>query len=111
MYAICILESAEDDMVDHLSYVRRQWGDACADAAYETLMQKLTLLEVQPHLGSKVPELSSLGLTDFRVLVHQTHTKVLYEVDEPHQQIYIHMIFGSAQDFQTLLYKRIIGSK
>lgn len=59
-------------------------------------------------MGSAVPELTRLGVTSFRVLVHESHTKVLYEIDEANKLIVIHMVFGSAQDFQGLLYKRIV---
>lgn len=108
MYCVNILQLAEDDIVERIDYVRDRWGDDTADNAYTGLMDKLDLLATQAHLGSIPPELGSLGITTFRVLVHESHTKVLYETDEEAGTIIIHMVFGSTQDFQTLLYKRIM---
>lgn len=108
MYRVNILQLAEDDIVERIEYVRDRWGDDTADDAYTGLMDKLELLGTQAHLGSIPPELGRLGITTFRVLVHESHTKVLYETNDEAGTISIHMVFGSTQDFQTLLYKRIM---
>lgn len=108
MYRVDILQSAEDDIIERIDYVRNRWGDDTADDAYAGLMDKLELLATQAHLGTVPHELGSLGITTFRVLVHESHTKVLYETDDEARAITIHMVFSSTQDFQTLLYKRIM---
>lgn len=108
MYRVDILAIAEDDIVERIDYVRNRWGDITAENASTELLDKLALLATQPHLGSVVPELSNLGIATFRVLVHESHTKVLYETDDDANTITIHMVFSSTQDFQTLLYKRIM---
>ncbi|QGZ41722.1 plasmid stabilization system protein ParE [Pseudoduganella flava] len=107
-YAVAILAAAEDDIVERIDYVRYRWGDAVADDAYAALMDKLELLATQPHMGIVPPELTRLGIATFRVLVHDTHTKVLYEIDDDAQSITIHMVYSGNQDFQSLLYKRLM---
>lgn len=108
MYSVNILQLAEDDIVERIDYVRNRWGDDTADNAYAGLMDKLELLATQPYPGSIPPELGSLGTASFRVLVHEFHTKILYETDDDASAIIIHMVFSSTQDFQTLLYKIIM---
>lgn len=57
MYAVTILESAEDDIVDCIAYVHRQWGSAVAHGAYKGLMSKLALLGTQPIWAAQFPSL------------------------------------------------------
>jgi hypothetical protein len=73
-------------------------------------MDKLALLESQAHTGSIVHELAQAGHANYRMLVHNKHTKVLYQLVEDKEVIYVHMVFSSKPDFQTLLYNRIIRS-
>lgn len=108
MYRVNILRLAEDDIIERIDYVRNRWGDDTADDAYTGLMDKLELLATQAYLGTIPPELGSLGIATFRILVHESHTKVLYEIDDETRTIIVHMVFSSTQDFQTLLYQRIM---
>jgi plasmid stabilization system protein ParE len=105
-----ILDLALEDIVERIDYVRQRWGEDIADDAYTELMDKLALLATQPHLGHVPSELGDLGITTFRLLVHESHTKILYEADDDGKTAHIHMVFSSNQDFQTLLYKRIMRS-
>lgn len=108
VYRIDILAAAEDDIVERIDYVRSRWDENTAENAYISLLDKLDLLATQPQMGKVPPELSSLGMSNYRVLVHEFHTKVLYKVDADAATITIHMVFSSTQDFQTLLYKRMM---
>jgi plasmid stabilization system protein ParE len=110
MHSVNILDLAVEDIVERIDYVRNRWGDDLADNAYRELMDKLNLLETQPRMGSVPTELSKLGISTFRVIVHAPHTKVLYELDDETETIHIHMVYSSNQDFQALLYKRIMRS-
>lgn len=107
-YTVNILNLAKTDIEDKIRYLKQEWGTALAKKAYDELMDKLALLATQPQMGSPVPELVNLGRSDYRILVHAVHTKVLYRVDEARQAVEIHMVFGSKQGFQDLLYKRVI---
>lgn len=108
MHRVHLLDVAINDIVERIDYLRARWSDNIADQAYIDLMNKLDLLATQARLGNVPPELSRLGIANFYVLVHERHMKILYEVDDEAGTIYIHMVFGSNQDFQTLLYKRIM---
>lgn len=88
--------------------MRQRRGEDAADDAYVSLMDKLEPLATQPHMGFVPAELGALGIGAFRVFTHASHTRVLYEVDDDAQAITLHMVYGSNQDFQTLLYKRLM---
>jgi plasmid stabilization system protein ParE len=107
-FAVSILDVAIEDIVERVEFTRSKWGEAAAEIFYLELMKKLELLATQPRLGHVPLELSRLGISSFRVLVHELHTKILYELNINTETINIHMVFGSNQDFQTLLYKRIM---
>lgn len=110
-YLVNILDSAVEDIEQLLSYLQNQWGDDVAEKAYIELMDKLGLLQTQPHLGNPVQDLVRYGFTNYHLLVHNKHTKVLYQLDDASQVIHVHMVFSSKQDFQTLLYHRIMRKK
>jgi plasmid stabilization system protein ParE len=107
-YAVQILDLAKQDIIARIAYIRQRWGDAKADQAYLGLMDKLDLLATQPLMGGAVQQLANAGIMEFRILVHDQHTKILYELDEDKETIVVHMIYSSSQNFQTLLYNRII---
>lgn len=107
-YTVNILHWAKADIEDNVRYLKQEWGTALARKAYIELMDKLVLLATQPQMGNLVPELVDLGRLDYRVLVHETHTKILYRIDEGRKAVEIHMVFGSRQDFQDLLYRRVM---
>lgn len=51
-FHVNILDSAVEDIEQLLSYLQARWGDSVAGQAYVELMDKLALLETQPHLGN-----------------------------------------------------------
>jgi hypothetical protein len=59
-------------------------------------------------MGLVVPELAALRMTNYRVYSHEYHTRFLYDVDEGKRKITVHIVFSRTQDFQSLLYRRII---
>lgn len=109
-YAVDILDSAKEDIIESTLYVMQKWGQAKARESYAAITEKLDLLATQPYTGVVVPELLALGKTNYRIHSHEHHTKFLYDVDEDKRKITVHMVFGSTQDFQSLLYRRIISA-
>lgn len=107
-YAVDILDSAKEEIIESTLYVMEKWGRGKAQESYAAVLEKLDLLATQPTMGTVVPELVALGKTNYRIYAHEHHTKFLYDVDEDQQKITVHMVFGSTQDFQSLLYQRII---
>jgi len=107
-YTFNILRWAKADIEDNIRYLKQERGTALARKSYIELMDKLALLATQHQMGNVVPELVNLGRLDYRVLVHETRTKVLYRIDVGRKAVEIHMVFGSRQDFQDLLHRRVM---
>jgi plasmid stabilization system protein ParE len=107
-YAVDILDSAKEELIEDTLYVMEKWGRDKAQESYAAIVEKLDLLATQPYMGVVVPELAALGMTNYRVYSHEHHTRFLYDVDEGKRKITVHMVFSRTQDFQSLLYRRII---
>jgi plasmid stabilization system protein ParE len=107
-FSVQILDSAKEDIIENSLYVMEKWGQDKAEESYTSIIEKLDLLATQPKMGLLVPELVALGILNYYIYVHESHTKFLYEIDEQKEVITVHMVYGSNQDFQTLLYRRII---
>jgi plasmid stabilization system protein ParE len=107
-YSVAILDSAKAEIIENARYVMEKWGREKAQESYVAITRKLDLLATQPYMGIVVPELAALGKTNYRICSHEHHTKFLYDIDEDKQTITVHMVFSSTQDFQSLLYRRII---
>jgi plasmid stabilization system protein ParE len=107
-FTVDILDSAKEEIIENTLYVMEKWGRDKAQESYAAITEKLDLLATQPYMGIVVPELAALGMTNYRIYTHERHTKFLYDVNENLQKITVHMVFGSTQDFQSLLYRRII---
>ena len=108
-YKVQILKSAQAQIVQQTRYVKEKFGVATARQSYDAINKKLAGLETSPRSkGIRVDDLEDLGIMNYRILIHESHTKALYEIDDSNQLVTVHMVYGSAQDFQTLLYNRII---
>lgn len=44
----------------------------------------------------------------FSIYSYQQHTKVLYQVDATHNALFVHMVYSSRQNFQALLFDRLL---
>lgn len=107
-FSVIILDFAMEDIVLMNGYLRKKWGDNVADKAYIELMDKLQLLASQPMMGIECDELARIGKLNFRIYSHEDHTKFLYEVDEISKTLFVHLVYSSKQNFQALLYDRIL---
>lgn len=108
-YNVQILKSAQAQIIQQTSYVREKFGNSKARQSYYSITTKLAGLKDNPRSkGIRVQELEDLGIMNYRIMIHANHTKALYDIDDSKQTVTVHMVYGSAQDFQTLLYDRII---
>lgn len=107
-YSVDILDSAKEEIIENTLYVMEKWGREKGQESYALVTEKLDLLATQPHMGIVVQELFEIGKTNYRIYLIEHHTKILYDVDDEKQKVTVHMVFSSTQDFQSLLYRRII---
>lgn len=69
------------------------------------------MLATQPKMGVVIPECIVVGKLNYRLYVHEAHPRFLYELDEVKEVVTVRMVFRSNQNFQSLLYRRIISGK
>lgn len=108
-YKVQILNYARDQIIEQTKYVKEKFGVAKAKQSYDSINNKLAGLATTPKSkGITVQELEDLGIMRYRIMIHEKHTKALYEIDDSNALVTVHLVYGSKQDFQTLLYNRII---
>lgn len=74
-------------------------------------MDKLKLLETRPYMGNPIDELVQRGYRNYRLLVHNKQTKILYLLDDDQKIIHVRMVFSSKQNFQSLIFNRLNRQK
>jgi plasmid stabilization system protein ParE len=110
-FKVILSATALDDIERLHAFLASKWGEEKANQAYIELMEKLRLLATQPRLGRVVQSLADRGYANYYLLIHAKHTKILYRLDAQNRILKVHTIFGSRQNFQALLYKRIIRQR
>ena len=102
------LEYAEHDLRNIHAYVESQFSQKLANKVYTDIRDTILLLENNPNLGHTVPQLSTLGLSDFRYLIVAKRNKVVYQVDSKKKQIYVYLICNERQAFEAAFAKRML---
>lgn len=77
---------------------------------YQRIRDNVLLLEDHPNLGTPIPQLVALGMTDYRYMVVMEKNRVVYELDEKRELVYVYLICGTRQDYDTVLSRRILRS-
>ncbi len=107
-HMVLFLEYAEHDLRNIHAHVESQFSVALANEVYVAIRDAILRLEDNPNLGRVIPELSKLGMTDYRCLVVEKRNKVVYQIDAGKKHVYIYLICGERQDFDAALAKRLL---
>lgn len=107
-YSVYFIELAENDLLRIHEYVVRHFSENTASEVYAAIRNSILLLEETPNLGRTIPLLTELGMTTYRYMVVEEQNKVIYEIDENKQEIYVHLICSDRQDFDAFLIKRLL---
>lgn len=107
-YTVMLLEDAEKDLKNIHSYIKNQFSRALANEIYINIKNNILLLQKNSYLGQIIPQLETLGMTNYRYLVVKNKNKIIYEIDESAKVIYIYLICNDRQDFDTILEKRLL---
>lgn len=107
-YTVMFLEYAEHDLQNLHAYVEGQFSRKLANKVYTDIRDAILLLENNPNLGHTVPQLSKLGMSDFRYLIVEKRNKVVYQIDSKKQHIYVYLICNERQDFEAALTARML---
>lgn len=102
--AIVVLPDAQADLLDLQDYMLQRWTTALWLAAEEDIFAQLARVDSGFLTGPVIPLLASVGMTDHRTIL-SSHHRILYrQIDG---NTYVYAVAGQAQDFQTLLLRRL----
>ena len=107
-HSVLFLDHAEYDLRNIHAHVESQFSEILANQVYIAIRDAILRLEKNPNLGRAIPELSKLGMTDYRCLVVEKRNKVVYQIDAGKKHVYIHLICGERQDFEMALAQRLL---
>jgi plasmid stabilization system protein ParE len=108
-YAVKIPEGAQQDLRKLRQYLIDTFCAQVARETYAHIKHVAGLLQHQPQLGAVIPELAELGITTYRQILESAQCKIIYEVDETNEVIYLHVVCSTRQNFFEMLYDRIIS--
>ncbi|MFC0350661.1 type II toxin-antitoxin system RelE/ParE family toxin [Undibacterium danionis] len=106
-YTVYMLDDAEDDLWNIHSYIKNQFSKTLADQIYVNIRDSILLLETNPLLGTSIPQLAALGMTQWRQMVVMEKNRIVYEVEKNRQHIYVYLICTERQDYDAFLQQRI----
>lgn len=105
-FAVLLTEDAVHDLDDLYAFIAAQDGIERADGVLERIHEKLATLRDFPERGEYPPELTALGIKQFRQL-HYKPWRVVYQVSAG--TVTVMLIADGRQDMQTRLQRRLLG--
>lgn len=110
-YRVVLLKSAQFELHDLVTnYLIPNFGTQVAREKYAAIKRSVDLLKENPRLGRPVPELDDTGFEHFRQMIVEDLNKIIYQIDDEKQTVYVHIFCSTRQDFETLLRKRLLRS-
>lgn len=67
------------------------------------------MLEDHPELGTVIPQLAALGMIAFRQMLVMKKNRVVYELDQKNELVYVHLICSDRQDYDAVVQRRVLG--
>jgi plasmid stabilization system protein ParE len=104
---VYILDDAEEDLRGIHTYITNQFSEALANNIYIDIRDNILMLEENPLLGMPIPQLMTLGMTNWRQMVVMGKNKIVYEIEKNRQHIYVYLICTERQDYDAFLQRRI----
>ena len=106
-YTVFILDDAAQDLQNIHAYIRHQFSASLANKISQEIMDGILMLETNPYLGTTIPQLLALGMTDYRHMVIMNKNRVIYELDNKNQQVFVYLICNERQDYDSVIQARI----
>lgn len=110
-YRVVLLKSAQLELRALIAnYLVPNFGAQVAQEKYAAIKNSVDLLKENPRLGRPVPELDDTGFEHFRQMIVEDLNKIIYQIDDEKQMVYVHIFCSTRQDFETVLRKRLLRS-
>lgn len=105
--AVLLSAGAEQDLASIYDFIADSKGERAAERVLDRLLRVVQRLRDFPEQGSHPPELSALGIRDFRQVMLKPYRIFYRAMDE---RVIILLIADSRRDMQTLLAQRLLRS-
>ena len=92
---------AFNDLEEVVIYCRYRFGATTALGVKEKIRSSIKLLKTNPYLGSIEPLLSGCTALEYRTLLVNRRTKVIYTVHADY--VYIHLLWDVRQDDKQMV--------
>ena len=77
-HTVFILDDAEEDLWAIHAYIKNQFSETLANDIYIDIRDSILMLEKNPHLGTAIPQLAALGMTQWRQMVVMGKNRVVF---------------------------------
>lgn len=105
IYDILLTEDALHDLRDLDTYIATHDGVQKADYVLNEIEAAILKLGNFPEHGNYPPELSALGIKEYREIFFKPY-RIIYRVEG--EQVYIYLVADGRRDMQSLLAKRLL---
>ena len=105
-FAVVLTEGAQFDLTDIHEFVGRHDGWSHADNLLDAIQTILGKLSDFPQRGEYPPELSALGIKQFRQVHHKPY-RMIYQVSQ--STVVVLLVADGRRDMQTLLQRRLLS--
>ena len=107
-YTVFMLDEAEHDLWNMHAHVQSQFSESLANKTYQQIRDGILMLEDHPELGTVIPQLAALGMSAFRQMLVMQKNRLVYELDQKNELVYVHLICSERQDYDTVVQRRIL---
>jgi toxin ParE1/3/4 len=105
-YDVLLTDSAAVDLEELDEFILSNDSVESADYVLGMLDEVIGTLAEFPERGKYPPELSALGIQDYREIFFKPY-RVIYRVLE--KKVYIYLVVDGRRDMQTLLLRRLFS--
>lgn len=106
-YKVLLTAGAESDLEALHTYIAEHDAPSRADYVLDKLMEVAEGLATFPERGSYPPELSALGIREYRQSFFKPY-RVIYRMIG--KQVIIYVITDGRRDMKSLLARRLLGA-
>ena len=104
-YEVLLADEAESDLLEIYRYVAFNDSLEKADQLLDKLEELVQALDRLPSRGHIPPELSRIGVTDYRE-VHFKPYRVIYRIEG--RRVLVYCVLDGRRDLQSLLQQRLL---
>ncbi len=103
-YRVFWTGKASLDLEEIIDYISRDKHSA-AISVYRDIKNKCHLLNENPERYRIIPELSGIGITNYREIIHKPY-RIIFKLTET--TVYLMAVVDGRRDFESFIYNRII---